>query len=310
MGTDRLQSLDVLRGVAILGTLGTNIWIFTDPRGGVGFMALPSPDSVDGWVEVLLRSLSNGKFLALLSILFGVGLELQYRSARKRGVRWPGWYLWRSALLLFEGAVHYVLIFEFDVLMYYAIVSVVVAYLIGRKRRVISGWMIWQGLSLVAGVIGLSMLLATGPGPGDGGQRAATWLGQVNERLALAGVYRAEAVLVIPLSITLFLLGSRLLRAGALENSPRGRVVQRRMIWIGFGIGLPIDLFAVWSGPQWFLVDRYLAAPIVAVGLLGLITSLVHRMGEDPGPVRQGLTAVGRMAMSSYILQNLSLIHI
>ncbi|STZ74668.1 Predicted membrane protein [Mycolicibacterium fortuitum] len=33
MSSTRLQSLDVLRGIAILGTLGTNIWIFTDPEG-------------------------------------------------------------------------------------------------------------------------------------------------------------------------------------------------------------------------------------------------------------------------------------
>lgn len=29
----RLAALDVLRGIAILGTLGTNIWILTHPRG-------------------------------------------------------------------------------------------------------------------------------------------------------------------------------------------------------------------------------------------------------------------------------------
>lgn len=29
----RIAALDVARGIAILGTLGTNIWIFTDPAG-------------------------------------------------------------------------------------------------------------------------------------------------------------------------------------------------------------------------------------------------------------------------------------
>jgi uncharacterized protein len=57
---------------------------------------------------------TNGKFLALL---FGIGLELQYQSARRRGTPWPGWYLWRAALLFVEGLLHYLLVFEFDVLM-------------------------------------------------------------------------------------------------------------------------------------------------------------------------------------------------
>lgn len=29
----RIAALDVARGIAILGTLGTNIWIITDPAG-------------------------------------------------------------------------------------------------------------------------------------------------------------------------------------------------------------------------------------------------------------------------------------
>lgn len=42
MSSTRLQSLDVLRGIAILGTLGTNIWIFTDPEGLIGYLQGPS----------------------------------------------------------------------------------------------------------------------------------------------------------------------------------------------------------------------------------------------------------------------------
>jgi uncharacterized protein len=134
----RVAALDVLRGVAILGTLGTNIWIFTTPGGGAaGFLA----GTGSGFAETFLRFLSNGKFLALLSIMFGIGLAMQYSSAVRRGERWPGWYLWRSALLLLEGLIHYVLIFEFDVLMFYALVSVLVAYLVGRSDKVIRGWM-------------------------------------------------------------------------------------------------------------------------------------------------------------------------
>ena len=59
--------------------------------------------SVNDFLAALTLFFTNGKFLGLLTILFGVGLEIQYRSARRRGVGWPARYLWRSVLLLAEG---------------------------------------------------------------------------------------------------------------------------------------------------------------------------------------------------------------
>ncbi|WP_040405817.1 DUF418 domain-containing protein [Amycolatopsis nigrescens] len=309
MRTERIQALDVLRGVAILGTLGTNIWIFTSPDGAAGFLDLPTPDSAAGFTELLLRFLSNGKFLALLSLMFGIGLELQYRSARRRGARWPGWYLWRAALLFVEGTLHYILIFEFDVLMYYAIVSVLVAFLVGRSDRVRRTWLVVQA-AIHLGLVGLlTAAMLGGTGTLSGGTPAAgtgNWFAQVADRISMAAVYRSEVVLVLPLSTVLFLLGVELLRAGALEDSARGHRLRTKLSGFGLGIGVPLNLFTTFGGQGLFVLDRYLAAPVVALGLLGLITTLVLRTRGEPGPLRRGLTAVGRAALSGYIFQNLA----
>ncbi|MBC6450509.1 DUF418 domain-containing protein [Actinokineospora xionganensis] len=299
----RVAALDVLRGVAILGTLGTNIWIFTTPGGAAGFLS----GGGSGFAETFLRFLSNGKFLALLSIMFGIGLAMQHASAVRRGERWPGWYLWRSALLLLEGLIHYVLIFEFDVLMFYALVSVLVAYLVGRGDKVIRGWMIGQAVLLVS-IIGLLTwaLLASKAGGPSGGLPADTssWFAQVQARLDYAGVYRVEAIFAIPLSTVLFLAGARLLRAGALEDSDRGKRIQRGLTVWGLGLGVPLNAVTSFAGTEWFLVDRYLCAPVVAFGLLGLITMVVNRMRAEAGVVRRGLTSVGRAALTCYVGQN------
>ena len=86
----RLDVLDILRGLAIVGTFGTNVWIFTNPAGPPDALASPpSLDSLAGAVETAIRFVFNGKALALLTLLFGVGLELQYRSARRRGTTAP-----------------------------------------------------------------------------------------------------------------------------------------------------------------------------------------------------------------------------
>ncbi|GAA4058100.1 DUF418 domain-containing protein [Nonomuraea soli] len=297
----RIDALDVLRGVAILGTLGTNIWIFTAPGGPADLLGTPS-----GAAETFLRFLTNGKFLGLLTLLFGVGLELQYRSAVRKGLRWPGRYLWRASLLFVEGLLHYILIFEFDVLMGYALTSMIVAYLIGRSDRVVRGWMIGAGAVhlVIVGLITLALLYAPPTAPsGTTLFSEGSWLDQVQSRLQNPGVYRVELIFIIPMGIVLFLAGSRLLRAGVFE--PEGEALRRRLMVAGLGVAAPLNLLTSFAGPAWFAVDRYILPPLVALGLLGLITSVVLRLRGEPGVVRRGLTNVGRTALSCYIFQNL-----
>lgn len=301
----RVEALDVLRGVAILGTLGTNIWIFTDPNGPAGVFAGLAGAGVEQW----LRFLANGKFLALLTLLFGVGLELQYRSARRRGARWPGWYLWRAALLLVEGLLHYVLVFEFDVLMGYAITSLLVAYLVGRSDRAVRAWMVGVGGFFGAAILALTALLLTLPDdPADPAAvdpgATASWPAQVAARLDGFLLYRMEIVIIVPSAIVLFLLGSRLLRAGAFDDTVTGARLRARLMVLGLGVGLPLNAVTAFAGPAWVLVDRYLLPPLVALGLLGLVTALALRARSAPGTIRRGITAVGRTALSCYVLQN------
>ena len=71
-GKGHIHLLDVLRGVAIFGTLGTNIWLFSTVGsggatifgGGLAWWA-----SFDGFLTTLALFITNGKFLGLLTIL-------------------------------------------------------------------------------------------------------------------------------------------------------------------------------------------------------------------------------------------------
>ncbi len=146
-GPKRIRLLDVLRGFAILGTLGTNIWIFTAIGGGLGDGAADKEalaeaalrwwTSLDSVVMQVSSFLTNGKFLALLTIMFGVGLEILHQRSQRRNLPWLVPYLWRSALLFADGVVHFLLVVEFDILMGYAVAAMIVAFLIGRSDRTI-----------------------------------------------------------------------------------------------------------------------------------------------------------------------------
>jgi uncharacterized protein len=124
-------------------------------------------------------------------------------------------------------------------------------------------------------------------------------------RVQYLPLFRAEILLIVPSATVLFLLGSRLLRAGAFDDIRAGARIRGRLIAVGFGIGLPLNALTAFGGEDWFLVDRYLLPPLVALGLLGLVTTIVLRSRRAPGPMRRRLAAVGRTALSCYVLQNL-----
>ncbi|WP_079169437.1 DUF418 domain-containing protein [Streptomyces sp. CC77] len=316
--SQRLALLDVVRGVAILGTLMTNVWIFTAPGGEWGVLSgsggAPgfASGSVGDAAETVFRAVADGKFLSLLTILFGAGIALQYAAAERRGLPWPGRYRWRALFLFAEGTVHFVLVFAWDVLMGYAVTALYVAWLLSRSERARRRAMWWAGGLHLALMLLLTAALALGgPAAGAGGvpQRVVdlyahgSWPDQIAFRLENAVVLRAEPVLTFGLLVFLFLLGVRLLRAGAFGADAAGRRLRARMLAWGLGLGVPLNAACVLAGEAGFLPGRYVAAPLVAVGYAGLIGLLVDRV-RRPGLLMGACISLGRAALSGYVLQN------
>ncbi|MFJ9546134.1 DUF418 domain-containing protein [Streptomyces erythrochromogenes] len=317
--TTRLPLLDVLRGAAILGTLMTNVWIFASPGSEwsvvQGGMKVPDPladPSAATIAETVFRFLADGKFLALLTVLFGVGLAIQFDSAARRGEPWPGRYPKRAAFLFVEGTVHFVLVFAWDVLMGYAVTALLVAWLLARSERVRRVAM-WTAGGLHLALIGLLTLDAMArpdaapkaPDPAAVDLYAhGSWPAQVAFRLEHFLILRIEPVFTFGLLVFLFLLGVRLHRAGAFTATAEGRRIRRRLAAWGLGLGLPLNAAATLGGGDFFLLGRYAAAPLLALGYIGLIGIALDRLWI-PRAATRALGSVGRTALSCYVTQNL-----
>ncbi|MFW5417337.1 DUF418 domain-containing protein [Nocardiopsis sp. CNT-189] len=317
----RLPLLDVLRGLAIMGTLGTNIWVFTAPGAEIGMLSgggAPSLASIPAdpvpavIAEALFRFAANGTSLSLLTLLFGAGLAIQFRSAAKRGQSWPGPYKWRALFLFFEGLVHFTLVFAWDVLMGYAVTALVTAWLLARgpRLRAAAAWTAGalHLLLMAAGTALLSAAAQAGEGvPVDPGAvrlyAEGSYPEQVAFRLENLLLLRIEPVLSFGLLLVLFLAGAALLRAGAFSPGAGGRRLRARMAAWGLGAGLPLKAAASLAGAEFLLVERYIGAPIAAIGLAGLVGLVYDRMRRT-GPVTAALSGVGRTALSGYVLQN------
>lgn len=309
----RIALLDILRGFAIIGTLGTNIWLFAY----LGDLNKMFSDPLEPWwsswdklLQTMMMMLVNGKFLGLLTLLFGAGMEMKRQKAQREGYTWPGVYIWTCVLLLIDGLLHYTLVMEYDVLMSYAITGMIVSFIINRSRRFILIMMGIAGGVHLIGITGITALLALESGSAFNGMdtitglyASGTWWEQVMFRLSNFGFFRTESIAIIPLNVFLFLLGALLMRAQIFSDHDSGRLKRRNLMIVGLAAGIPLNLLLLVPGGIMDLFVRYISAPVLTLGYLGLIAymmkknifpRLFNRFGE-----------IGKMALSCYILQNI-----
>jgi uncharacterized protein len=298
----RIPALDVIRGVAIIGTLASNIWLF---------IAFTGDRVVDIWWQGFLGWIPDGKFLGLLTIMFGIGLEIQRQAARRHGRRWPGTYPIRAGLLFLDGALNYILVVQFDVLRAYAIVGFVVAFvlLLPEKRQwVFIGVALATHLGLLTTEMVAPGLTTSLPGivlPGEFpvfeggptyGQTVQSNLLTVFSDITVGG----DLGSIVTLGLAVFTLGAMVYRHGVLEA--RGARLRMWLMVIGLGAGIPLNVLTFVTGDM-FGFGRYAVAPLVAFGILALLASFYQR--HRIGFIGRRLSTVGRMALTGYVLQNI-----
>ncbi len=113
-----------------------------------------------------------------------------------------------------------------------------------------------------------------------------------------------EAITIIPFNICLFLLGAWLVRNGYFAPTESGRLKRMKLLKWGMGLGLPLNAIVLTPFADFMIIaDRYLFAPILSLGYIGLISFLLVRFNDSF--FMHALEKVGKVALSCYILQNI-----
>ena len=124
--TDRIEMLDVTRGIAVLGILLINI---------VGFGLPDAYDDPTNWgghtganlfIWRITSLFFEGTMRGLFTLLFGAGalLFLRRHAARDSGLRPADLYFRRTSLLIVFGLINgYLLLWDGDILFYYGVVG-------------------------------------------------------------------------------------------------------------------------------------------------------------------------------------------
>ncbi|MGV7218369.1 DUF418 domain-containing protein [Bradyrhizobium sp. UFLA05-112] len=132
----RVGAIDALRGLALFGVLAINLE--TEFRVSIfRQLLLSSPDpTLNGVVDAALALFVDMKAFALFSLLFGVGLAIQFDRLGTSPQR-ARLLVRRLLVLLLFGVIHLVLIWNGDILTEYALAGLVVLPLLWAPR-----WMI------------------------------------------------------------------------------------------------------------------------------------------------------------------------
>ncbi len=129
----RIETLDIVRGVALLGILIMNM-----PGFGSSFFAEADgshlwPSRVDQVAEQVRDALFSGKFNSMFSLLFGIGFTIQFERMQRAHPQGAAWlYLRRLAVLAVLGVVHAAVFWTGDVLHIYAVLGVLLIF--GLRR--------------------------------------------------------------------------------------------------------------------------------------------------------------------------------
>lgn len=318
----RIPTLDVLRGFAVLGILVANLPAFALPMASAMMgEGLRTPVGHELWAMVLTQIFVTGKFRSMLAILFGVGLWLQYVKRSAVPGNWPGGYLKRTGWLLILGLAHAVFLWYGDILAIYAMTAFVACFLVGlddRKQQILIG--LGYGLMLLAGVGMLALGLtgnmswsAADMGLPPPAQELITYgqsgyLAQVAARGSLLGFLLGNGLFFVPFLLPLFVIGMRLAKSGVLAKPSAHPRTVRQLLWVGWGLGLPLNLVALLgldlaSPYDLHYYFEFLGGPVLALGYLTAGALIVERARER-GRGLEGVAAVGRMALTSYLLQS------
>ncbi len=126
LGQERIVSIDVLRGFALLGILVMNIQSFS-----MVSQAYMNPNAygdltgINWWVWACCNVLADQKFFTIFSMLFGAGIVIFSSRAEAGGRRPAGLHYRRMGWLILFGLLHAHLLWYGDILYFYGMCGLV-----------------------------------------------------------------------------------------------------------------------------------------------------------------------------------------
>ncbi|MGD7009105.1 DUF418 domain-containing protein [Metabacillus sp. 84] len=312
---ERIQSLDLLRGFALLGILLVNILDFSGPALYRNSL-IHSTGAADRIAEVFVFVFAQTSFYPMFAFLFGAGAVMFYSRLEARGQSPSRYFSRRMTGLLIIGVLHAFLIWHGDILITYAVIGFIFMLFIQRSARSLAKW----GLSLIlipSSLFGLLMIGEDGLQVEENGTERITDVYQTGTFLELIRQraedwYYVNNFLMAPfllLSILpMFLLGGYAMKSGWFEKNPSVETAKK---WIKIAAaagpaGLLIKGMPVFfpASVFWSYMHQSIGGPLLAFFYISILLLASYTFREKRIVLFQLFTYAGRASMSNYLLQS------
>lgn len=331
LNPNRIVSLDVLRGIAVLGIFWMNIQSFAAP-----FSAYANPTSfgdfsgVNYWLWAFGHIFAEFKFMTIFSILFGAGMAIFYQRAEAKGLNAFDLNMQRMLWLLGFGLAHAYLIWYGDILFTYALCGLVTVNLINLSTKrlsfIVAGLLmvpvclvvlIHWGSSFAGEEYALEQMAYWAPSEALIAEEVAAFKGSWLEARAVS----AKSAIMIQFSgllvlswrvVACMLIGVIMLRTGFISASLRSstyRSIALGCLLLGVSlsaIGIVQNQahgFSMRYSSDIGTLYNYVGSLLTAVGYIALTMLLVK--SKLMLGLQAALANVGKMAFSNYIMQSL-----
>lgn len=326
--SQRIGELDLIRGVALLGIIIANMPLFSYPYLYTNLLSEPWWTTVwDRAVQQLTYIFIDFKFITIFSFLFGLGFMIFLQRAEQKGRNRVWLYLKRLLVLMAIGLIHSYFIWFGDILFLYAFMGFFLIFFRNCRGKTLLIWSL--GLLVIP-----AALLAVLTFAGDGG-----WLGILpsiqtveeliaeslvvygqgtygeifEQRLVDLAILQENSLFLFPLTLSMFLLGAYTWKQGLFLNLAQHTTLIRQIRFWSLIIGIPFLILQVFLFKQFDLartgynfvhyIGIMVAGPAICLFYMSSLLLLARnkRWNEWLTP----LQAVGRMALTNYILQSL-----
>jgi len=330
--SERILSLDVLRGFVVLGILVMNIQHFS--MIGAAYFNPSAYGDLTGLnylVWLLSHLLTDMKFMSIFSMLFGAGIVLMAERLEAKGRKPAAVHYRRTLILLLFGIAHAWLIWTGDILYSYAMCALLV-YLFRKKQP---KTLIILGVVSIAVASAVSLMgqftMPMWPEEDLAGMAKfwaplqeqvvaeleayrGGWGAQNQHRFMMAFQMQTGSFLfnISWRAGGLMLVGMGLYKLGVFSAALPARTY-KKMILAGLIFGFPLIIAGVWyhEATDWALEMGFLGGMqfnywgslLVALGWVGVV--MLFCQGWSGSRLYRSLAATGQMALSNYLMQTL-----